>query len=214
VAAFRSGPSSPEIGAALHAGLKNAAARYSLVGADLQATFRRFPGGLELSAPLVAELLHQAVAKDSRVTELEKIAMRGDAKRGQAAFIAGAGACITCHRAGDTGGRIGPDLSHIGGIRNARDLVEAIAFPNATIARGYESFTVQTRTGEAFTGTIPRETAEQVIVATGDGQERALPRTTIAKIEPNAVSLMPPGLDRALEPETLADLVAFLRSLK
>ncbi len=33
-------------------------------------------------------------------------------------------------------------------------------------------------------------------------------------MEPLATSLMPAGLDRALAPADLADLVAFLRSLK
>ena len=40
----------------------------------------------------------------------------------------------------DTGGKVGPDLSHIGHVRTVRDLLESISFPNATIARGYEAF--------------------------------------------------------------------------
>jgi putative membrane-bound dehydrogenase-like protein len=211
---FQRAPATAEIGTALLARLRISPARWGLAGADLQALIRRFPGAAENAAPMIREILNQAVAKDTRLVELEQIAAGGDANRGRAAFLAGTGACVTCHRVGATGAAIGPDLSHIGQIRKVRDLLEAIAFPEATIARGYETFSIQTRTGETLVGTIPRETADQLIVATSDGRERTVARATVAKLEPVAVSLMPAGLDRALDPKTLADLVAFLKSLQ
>ena len=151
-----------------------------------------------------------AAAKDSRVIELEKLAERGDAARGRAAFLAGTGACVTCHRVGTDGGRVGPELSRIGAIRTRRDLVESIAFPNATLARGYETFQVERAGAEPLVGLIPRETAENLVVVTVDGRETVVPRGSVTRQEPLAVSLMPSGLDRSMPPETLADLVAFL----
>ncbi|MDP3071798.1 MAG: HEAT repeat domain-containing protein [Opitutaceae bacterium] len=213
--AFQRGPADAEIAAALLAQLQATPARWSLVGGDLQTLFRRFPPpASENAAPMISEILNQAVAKESRVTELEKIASGGDPARGKAAFLAGAGACVSCHRVGDIGAKIGPDLSHIGRIRETRDLLEAIAFPSATLARGYETFSIQTKLGETLVGTIPRETAGELIVATGDGREIPVARTAIVKMESITTSLMPAGLDRALDPKTLADLVAFLKSLQ
>ena len=41
--------------------------------------------------------------------------------------------CSTCHRVGNEGGVIGPDLTKVGAIRTARDLVESLVVPGATI---------------------------------------------------------------------------------
>ena len=41
-----------------------------------------------------------------------------------------------------------------------------------------------------------------------------MPRSAITSLEPIATSLMPPGLDRAIDAKDFADLVAFLKSLQ
>jgi len=213
--AFRRGPTDPETATRLLEQLKKSPGRWGIVPQTLQAVFRRFPSpDRENALPMITEIINQNVSKDARVTELEAVAAGGDPARGRAAFFAGTGACVTCHRVGDTGGVSGPDLSHIGRIRTDRDLLEAISFPSATIARGYEAIQVHTRDGNSLLGTIPREASDTVFVLTADGREHAVPRSTIAKLEPASMSLMPPGLDRAVEPGVLADLVAFLRSLQ
>jgi putative membrane-bound dehydrogenase-like protein len=213
--AFQRGPLDADIARSLLVQLKATPARWSLVGSDLQAIFRRFPApAAEDAAPLIDEIIKQNVTKDSRVTALEKLTEGGDPARGRQAFLAGSGACVSCHRVGDVGTKIGPDLSQIGRIRETRDLLEAIAFPSATIARGYETFRFSLKSGESLVGTIPRETANELIVAASDGRETNVARSAITKMEPLATSLMPAGLDRALAPADLADLVAFLRSLK
>lgn len=215
VGAFRRGPADPDIAARLLAQLKASPGRWGADARGMQSLFQRFPPpAYENYGPLMTELMEQNTAKDTRVTELETLTAGGDAARGRAAFLAGAGACLTCHRVGDTGGVLGPDLSHIGRSRTTRDLLEAISFPNAMIARGYEAFQLTTRDGNSVVGTIPRETADTVVVLTAEGRENVVPRSAIAKLEPVPMSLMPPGLDRALEPKVLADLVAFLRNLQ
>lgn len=213
--AFQRGPADAEIAARLLGQLTRSPGRWGVRPQTLQAVFQRFPPPAhENAGPVIAEIMNQNAAKDARVTELETLAAGGNPVRGRTAFLAGTGACVTCHRIGDTGGVLGPDLSHIGRIRTPRDLLEAISFPNATIARGYEAFQVNTRDGNSLLGTIPRETTDRVFVLTADGREHAVPRSAITKQEPVAQSLMPPGLDRALEPQALADLVAYLGGLK
>jgi putative membrane-bound dehydrogenase-like protein len=213
--AFARGPFDRALGELILEKLRAAPARFGLVGGEVQALLRRYGSAVELAAvPLVSEILNQTASQAARVAELEKLAATGDAARGRAAFLAGAGACVSCHRVGDTGAMIGPDLSRIGAIRTPRDLAEAIAFPSATLARGYESFTLQLEDGTALTGTIPAETATELVVATADGKETKMARDRVAKIEAVTASLMPPGLDRALKPQTLADLIAYFHSLK
>lgn len=213
--AFQRGPADPEIGAKVLAALRTAPGRWGVQQTTLQTLFQRYPApAYENAAPLISEIMNQNVAKDGRLAELETLAVGGDPARGKAAFLAGAGACLSCHRVADTGGTLGPDLTQIGRIRSTRDLLEAIAFPNATIARGYDAFQVTTKDGNNLVGTMPRETADTVFVVTADAKENPVPRSSIAKVEPVAMSLMPPGLDRAIEPKVLADLVAYFKSLE
>lgn len=213
--AFQRGPADPEVGEKLLATLQAAPGRWGVQQTTLQTLFQRYPApAYEKAAPLISEIMNQNVAKDGRLAELETLAVGGDPARGKAAFLAGAGACLSCHRVGENGGTLGPDLTHIGRIRSTRDLLEAIGFPNATIARGYDTFQVTMKDGNALVGTMPRETADTVFVVTVDAKENPVPRNSIAKVEPLPMSLMPPGLDRAVEPKVLADLVAFFKSLE
>ena len=213
--AFQRGPATAEIAKKLLAQLRNSPGRWGVLQTTLQQIFQRYPApAYEDAAPLIAEIMNQNVARDGRLAELETQAAGGDAARGRAAFAAGAAACSSCHRVGDTGAAIGPDLTHIGRIRSTRDLLEAISFPNATIARGYETFQVATSDGRSFTGRIPRETVDAVFVMSADGREESVPRASITRFEPVAMSLMPPGLDRAVDARTLADLVAYFKSLQ
>jgi len=213
--AFERGPADAEMAARLLGQLKQSPGRFGVRPQTLQTAFMRSPPpAYENAAPLIAEIMGQNVAKDGRVTELETLTAGGDPARGRAAFLAGAGACLTCHRVGEAGGVLGPDLSHIGRSRTPRDLLEAISFPSATIARGYEAFQITMRDGSSLVGTIPREAADSIVVLTAEGRETVVPHSAIAKQDPVALSLMPPGLDRAVEPAVLADLVAFFRSLQ
>ena len=72
----------------------------------------------------------------------------GDIARGQTVFNRTKAACLTCHAIGYLGGRIGPDLTRIGQVRSERDLLEAVVFPNASFARGYEPVIVRTKSGQ------------------------------------------------------------------
>ena len=109
---------------------------------------------------------------------------------------------------------MGPDLSRIGKIRTERDLLEAIAYPSASIVRGYEPMLIKTKGGEHLAGVILRETADHLDLAVGPALERKLPRDDIIELKSSPISLMPGGLDRVLSKQELADLIAFLRSLK
>jgi putative heme-binding domain-containing protein len=112
------------------------------------------------------------------------------------------------------GGRIGPDLTRIGQIRSERDLLEAIVFPNASFARGYEPVIVTTNTGEIRGGVLRSDLPEEMILVTGAGDETRILRKDIADVQPGAVSLMPPGLTEQLTRQELADLLAFLKATR
>jgi putative heme-binding domain-containing protein len=126
----------------------------------------------------------------------------------------GRGTCIACHQIGDKGRTIGPNLSHIGGIRTERDLLESILFPSNTLARDYEAHIIETSAGETIMGVIRSHTAEGLLVVDVAGQEKNIPQTQMVSDTTLTTSLMPMGLDTTLPEKDLVDLVAYLRSLK
>ena len=110
------------------------------------------------------------------------------------------------------GAKFGPDLTNIGEIRSTHDILEAIVYPGVSLAREYETSTVRTK-GAAHTGIIKEQLQEVLVVETGPGVVVRIPREQIVAIEPENISLMPPGLDKQLSSQELSDLMAYLTTL-
>ena len=122
--------------------------------------------------------------------------------------------CIAFYAIIDMGGRIGPDLTRIGQVRSERDLLEAIAFPSASFARGYEPVVVRTRSGQVHTGVLRNNDLPDEIVLATERDELRIPRRDVVEMQPGTVSLMPPGLIDQLSRQELADLLAFLKATR
>ncbi|MCB1277093.1 PVC-type heme-binding CxxCH protein [Prosthecobacter sp.] len=144
----------------------------------------------------------------------DKVVASGNAAKGEQYFRTGKGTCIACHKIGDTGRALGPDLSHIGAIRTERDLLESILFPSNTLARDYEAHVIETSDGQQTLGVIKSHTAEGLLVIDIAGQEKTIPHQAITGDTTLTTSLMPQGLDQTMPEGELLDLVAWLRSLK
>jgi putative membrane-bound dehydrogenase-like protein len=205
----------PQTGRQLVAALKHAAAVASLSPARVREALAHYPADVQATAD---ELLKSQVASDGdRAAALETFLTAtepGDAARGEETFFGQRAACAACHRVGERGEKIGPDLSKIGTIRNRRDLAEAVLFPSASLARGYESFGVMTKDGQVHSGLMGRQTAMAVYLRTTERAEIRVPRDDIEQLVPNATSIMPQGLEKILSPNELSDVIAYLESLR
>jgi putative membrane-bound dehydrogenase-like protein len=144
----------------------------------------------------------------------DKAQSAGDAVKGAEHFKLGKGSCVACHKIGDVGRAIGPDLSKIGAIRTERDLLESILFPSNTLARDYEAHIFETSDGQQSMGLIKSHTAEGLLIVDLAGQEKTLPHHQIIADVVLTTSLMPMGLDQTMPENELLDLVAYLRSLR
>jgi putative membrane-bound dehydrogenase-like protein len=138
----------------------------------------------------------------------------GDIQRGRAIFHGKKAACASCHAIAYVGGKVGPDLTKVGEIRNQRDLVEAIAFPSASFVRSYEPVQVVTVDGRQVSGLVREDTPAELVLATAADKEERIARDEIETIRPGTVSVMPQGLDQQLSAQELADVVAFLQSCR
>lgn len=149
--------------------------------------------------------------KQARINALEKIVDEAplwayDGRAGQQQFKK---LCSQCHRVGNDGARIGPELTGAG-KHGTRYLVENIIDPNAVIGADFQVTTLETKQGEVISGLVTsrspdsitlRTTAEQVVIA----------RKEIVKESTSDNSLMPEGLLDSLSEREQIELIKFLR---
>ncbi len=141
---------------------------------------------------------------------LGKIPPTGNAARGRALFVE---TCSKCHRCGDVGERVGPDLSGVA-HRSVEDLVGNILDPNMAINPGFVSYQAETKDGDTIVGLLAAESAGSITLVQAGGVKQVLSRKSLAKLESTGTSLMPEGLESGRTPQDLRDLVAFLQSTR
>jgi putative membrane-bound dehydrogenase-like protein len=204
----------PTIGAALLDALSLAKGRSNVSADLLRPRLAKYPEAIRRRGDELLVTWRSDAARQAK--ELDALlagARGGDHVRGQMLFNNPKAACNACHAIGYKGGRIGPDLTSIGQIRSERDLLEAIIFPNASFARGFEPVVVTTTAGESVTGVLKSE-GDTIVLGLVDGQERRIPRADVTDMQPGTVSLMPVGFAEQLSRQELADLLAFLKGTR
>ncbi len=134
------------------------------------------------------------------------LAMTGDASRGAKVFDA---VCAACHRYAGRGADLGPNLETIRGWDKEKLLLH-ILDPNREVAPAYLAYTIELKDGGAIAGMITEETAGGIKVKRIGAPEETILRQNIAKLTSSALSLMPEGLEAALPPADMADLLAYL----
>ncbi|MCB0664998.1 MAG: HEAT repeat domain-containing protein [Saprospiraceae bacterium] len=118
--------------------------------------------------------------------------------------------CSTCHRLGDLGKNIGPDLTSYD-RKNNKDLLYNIIFPNADIREGYVNFIVNTKNDRTFVGTLHNDQGNIIQLRTADGETITLSKSEIAEMEALDRSLMPEGLLTGLTQKEIINLFTFLK---
>jgi putative membrane-bound dehydrogenase-like protein len=203
------------VGKALVAALSDPAVRPMVRTEQVKPVLDKYPAAVKDEAKTLYDLLDAQFADQrAKLEQLLGEVKGGDVRRGQVVFHSQKAACITCHAMGYLGGKVGPDLTKIGGVRTERDLLEAIVFPNVSFVRSYEPVKVDTLDGRTLTGILKADTPDEVVLAVSATEEVRVARKDIDTITPGSVSVMPSGLDQQLTKQELADLVAFLRANK
>ena len=86
--------------------------------------------------------------------------------------------------------------------------------PSEKIAQGFDTFSFLTTSGQVETGFVVSESAETVTIRSANGLSKEIIKPDIEDRIKRELSMMPKGLVNNLTPEQLADLIAYLRSLK
>jgi putative heme-binding domain-containing protein len=141
------------------------------------------------------------------------LAEPGDAAAGRRLFFSEVGArCGVCHQHSGRGGRIGPDLTHIGRSSSRERIIASIVQPDQEVAPHYQPYLLVTDDGKTHTGLRMPEggddgTEEYIDSA---GRHFRLPSNTIEVREATSASIMPSGLESTVSIADLRDLVTFL----
>lgn len=205
------------VGTALVAALQRAPAADVLSVAELDKVLKPHSPQVQklahgLREKLVGRQQKQAAYIIGLKTELDRL--KGDAETGKQVFFSHKVGCHACHKVGNEGAAIGPELTKIGQFRSPAELLESIVFPNLTITPEFRTYQVQTKAGRAIDGLIVRETSEALFLRTAQLAEIRIARKDVEELAPSDVSLMPEGLDRTMTRQELRDLLEYLYRLK
>jgi putative heme-binding domain-containing protein len=132
--------------------------------------------------------------------------MTGDATRGAKIYES---ACMVCHKFADKGNDVGP---HLGTIKawTPEQLLTNILDPNREVSPNFALYLVETHDGRTLSGLIASETAGNLTLKRADGGTDTVLRSEIKFLSSPGISLMPEGLEAAITPQQMADLIRFL----
>lgn len=153
------------------------------------------PDNAALTAEVLAKLPHASAAL------------------GRLVFTTAQFTCAACHSAEPGESLTGPGLAGLGAAAQPAYIIESILDPARVIKTGWAAETVETSGGQRLTGRATA--AEGVLTVTAFGAEPVrVPLTAVKSRTALPVSVMPPGLAASLTTGELADLTAWILSLK
>jgi putative heme-binding domain-containing protein len=147
----------------------------------------------------------------------------GSASHGKQLFYGDAN-CSLCHTVEGKGGRLGPELTAVGGSRTREAIMESVRDPSRRLAWGlteatkefpqeYESVTAVTADGKEVKGVTLNEDSFSVQIMDTSEQIHLLEKGKLRSFEKSRQSAMPKYGTDILSDKDLADIVAYLASV-
>jgi len=188
----------------------------------VDAFLQSYGGEVDLAAiansPIFAELKKNVKALQAESGDsggAAKPLLVGDPAQGEAFFFDPSSPvpCGKCHTVKGNGGKVGPELTNVGGTRSAEYIMESILEPSKVIASGFEPYLVITKDNEFVTGVKRAEDSTGIELMDDEGEIRKIEKENIEKVVPQKLSIMPGNFKEILTMQQFHDLVAFLVSL-
>jgi len=182
---------------------------------DLEpARFRLLEGHADARVQKLVAELKSRVAVSKRADVLADYApalkLQGQAEEGRKHFQK---VCAVCHKLEGVGHEIGPNLAAIQN-RGAEAILVNLMDPNREVNPQYVNYILQNKAGKSMTGLIAAETANSVTLRRQENQQDTVLRDEIETLRSSGLSIMPEGLEKNLDRQAVADLIAYLLSIK
>ena len=147
----------------------------------------------------------------------------GNAAHGKELFYGDAN-CSLCHMVEGKGGRVGPELTAVGGSRTRDGMIDSVRNPSQRLAWGltestkefpqeYETITVVTADGKEIKGVALNEDNFSVQVMDSGEQIYLLDKDKLRSFKKSRESMMPQYKPDTLSDKDLDDMVAYLISV-
>jgi putative heme-binding domain-containing protein len=178
--------------------------------------------GYASAASQIRDLFESFVPAGKRIKRLGStidrdrlLAAPGDIERGHALFLDNrAVACCGCHRIGDRGPQVAPELTHIGKKYTRGQLLDKLLDPSKTVDPKFAAYLLQTTDGRSHLGILASKTDQEVILRDAKDELFRCRAADVETLIKQTRSLMPDQLLRDLTFQQAVDLLAFLESLK
>lgn len=154
----------------------------------------------------VLQNLSQESRSDVVASYHESLNLAADTGRGKVVFQK---QCSSCHRVEKVGNEIGPNLAAMK-ARGPEAILLNVLDPNREVNPQYLNYNVITTDGLTISGMIESEGPTSLVLRQSDGTAKTVLRSEIEEITNTHKSLMPEGLERTINHQDMADLVAFL----
>jgi uncharacterized repeat protein (TIGR03806 family) len=170
----------------------------------------------------IRDLFERFLPAEKRIKRLGSVvrpeqilALPGDSARGQRVFFENAGvSCKNCHRIQRDGKEVGPELTTIGKKLTRAQLLESMLEPSKLIDPKYVTYVAEIDDGRLLTGLLINKDENEVVLKDAQDKLIRIPSKQIEQLVPQRQSLMPDLLLRDLTAQQVADLLAYLSSLK
>jgi putative heme-binding domain-containing protein len=161
------------------------------------------------------EKVDRQFVRDWKMPELIDLVSKSsgprDLQRGARLYVAAS--CAACHRKGELGAPLGPDLTSVGRRFSVADLLRAVVEPNHQISDLYQQ-TLFEINGRMIAGRIRDHREDVVAISTSLQDPKRVIQVPLKQISaqyPANVSMMPAGLLNSLDSDEILDLIAFLQ---
>ena len=134
--------------------------------------------------------------------------LTGAALRGASVFDKAL--CSKCHRHGDRGEPMGPDLTNISSRFRKQEILESVLYPSHVIPDQYASKLLITKQGFSLTGIVAPGASGKMVVLQSSGEKVEIAEEDVDETLPSRVSAMPEGLFNSLTLQEIVDLFAYL----
>ena len=134
------------------------------------------------------------------------LALKGAADKGGKLFLE---RCAVCHKLDGTGNEVGPNLAAMA-ARGAEAILLNVIDPNREVNPLFTSYNIRMKDGEIHSGIITGETGTSLELIGPKAEKKTLLRVDIESIQSTGLSLMPEALEQGMDPQAMADLIAYL----
>ena len=144
---------------------------------------------------------------------LDQVSHGRDFERGRAMFE-DAAQCIACHKFGNEGGAVGPDMTAVASRFSRHDILESIILPSKVISEQYANTVVRFKEGGGIIGRIVADTPDKLVVQPSmlSPEKVTVNKSDVGSREISKVSPMPEGLVNTLTKNDILDLLAYIES--